>query len=286
MEEPEPLDKNRHDMQKILRHIFSWMLGILWALPFVGILMVSIRPETEIVHGWWVFDEFNPSFENYIEVLFRTTIPLVRPLINSFYISLLGTIVPIVIGGFAGYAFARHKVPFKKTLIVILLSLMAIPLQMISVPIFRIMNSLNLLDSFTSVIILDTATAIPWIVFFMMNFVNAQPIAIEESAKIDGASSLQIVTKIVLPQSIPALLSVFTLQFVWCWVDFFLPLIFIYSPEKYVSVQVIPMLRGQFVANWGHLSAASVLVTAVPFLLFMFLQKYYIKGAVGWIVEK
>ena len=273
-------------MRKTIRHLFAWIVGIVWVLPFVGIFMVSIRPETEIVHGWWVFDEFNPMITNYIDVLAHTTIPMLRPLLNSLYISIMGTIIPIAIGVFAGYAFARHKIPFKRTIIVLLLSLMAIPLQMVSVPIFKIMNQLHLLDTFTSVIIMDTATALPWIIFFMMNFVKSQPVSAEESAKIDGATSFQIVTKIVLPQSIPALISVFTLQFVWCWVDFFLPLIFLYTPEKYVSVQVIPMLRGQYVANWGQLSAASVLVTAVPLLLFMTLQKYYIKGSVGWIAEK
>ncbi len=273
-------------MKNAFRHIVSWGLGIFWVLPFVGIFMASIRPESEIVHGWWVFEEFQPTIANYLDVLLGTSLPLLRPLWNSFYISVWGTIVPIILGGFAGYAFARHTIPFKKTIIVALLSLMAIPLQMISVPVFKIMNGLRLLDTFTSVIIMDTTTALPWIIFFMMNFVRSQPIEIEESAKIDGASSFQIVTLIVIPQSIPALISVFTLQFVWCWVDFFLPLIFLYSPEKYVSIQVIPMLRGQFVANWGQLSAAAILVTAVPFLLFMFLQKYYIKGSVGWIAEK
>lgn len=273
-------------MKHALRHLFCWILGIVWVLPFVGIVMASIRPETEIVHGWWVFKQFKPTITHYIEVLFKTSIPLIRPLFNSIYVSLWGTLIPMILGGFAGYAFARHKIPFKKTIIVILLSLMAIPLQMISVPVFKIMHRLNLLDTFSSVIIMDTATALPWVIFFMMNFVKSQPLEVEESAKIDGASSFQIVTRIVLPQSIPALISIFTLQFVWCWIDFFLPLIFIYSPEKYLSVQVIPMLRGQFVANWGQLSAASVLVTAIPFLLFLFLQQYYIKGSVGWIAEK
>lgn len=273
-------------MKKALHHILSWGIGIIWVLPFVGIVMASIRPETEVAYGWWVFEEFSPTINNYIEVLVRTSIPLLRPLLNSLYVSILGSIIPMILGMFAGYAFARDKIPFKRTIIVILLSLMAIPLQMISVPIFKIMNWLNLLDTFTSVIIMNMATALPWIIFFMMNFIKAQPIAAEESAKIDGASSFQIVMHIVFPQSIPALISVFTLQFVWCWVDFFLPLIFLYTPQKYVSVQVIPMLRGQFVADWGLLSAAAVLVTAVPFLLFMFLQKYYIKGSVGWIVEK
>ena len=78
----------------------------------------------------------------------------------------------------------------------------------------------------------------------------------------------------------------FVLQFVWCWVDFFLPLLFLYSPEKYTAVQVIPMLRGQFVTDWGRLSAASVLVTSVPLGVFLLLQKYYIASSVGWVPDK
>ncbi|MEW5814829.1 MAG: carbohydrate ABC transporter permease [Spirochaetota bacterium] len=273
-------------IKRIFLHAFAWMCGVIWVLPFIGIIMASLRPYSEIVSGWWDFTEFNPSIGNYLLVLFETTIPMLRPLFNSMVVSLLGSFTPMILGGLAGYAFARHQIPFKQGIIIILLSLLAIPLQMISVPIFRMMNGLGFLDSFISVTIFNTATAIPWIIFFMMNFFKAQPMEVEEAAKIDGASVFQLFCRIALPQAVPALISVFTLQFVWCWVDFFLPLIFLYSPEKYVAIQVIPMLRGQFIANWGALSAASVLVTAVPFILFLALQKYYIRGSVGWLIEK
>ncbi len=277
---------NHHDRKTLPATIFGWIIGIVWVIPFIGIVMSSIRPSAEIADGWWVMKEFNTSMQNYMYVLFDTTIPMIKPLWNSLVIALFGTLIPVVLSMFAGYAFARHYIPAKRLILVILLSLMAIPLQMVSVPIFRIMNSLHLLDSIWSVIILNTVTAIPWMLFFMMNFVSAQPLEVEDAARIDGCDSLQIFTYIVTPQCIPGLISACTLQFVWCWVDFFLPLIFLYSPEKYTAVQVIPMLRGQFVANWGGLSAASVIVTAIPFVIFMFLQKYYIKGNVGWVPEK
>jgi multiple sugar transport system permease protein len=266
--------------------LIGWTIGIIWIIPFIGILMASLRPSAEIADGWWVMKDLTISLQNYQYVLFDTTIPLLRPLWNSLIIALLGTLIPVVLSLGSGYAFARHYIPSKKLILVILLSLMAIPLQMVSVPIFRIMNVLGLLDSIWSVTILNTVTAIPWMLFFMMNFIVAQPIEVEEAARIDGCDSLQIFTYIVTPQCIPGLISACTLQFVWCWVDFFLPLIFLYSPEKYTAVQVIPMLRGQFLANWGGLSAASVIVTAIPFILFMFLQKYYIKGNIGWVPEK
>jgi multiple sugar transport system permease protein len=263
-----------------------WTVAVVWALPFIGLVMASIRPSSELLHGWWVFREFTPTLGNYETVLFHTSIPMVRPLVNSFFVSIWGTLIPMVFGAMAGYAFARHTIPFKGLIVTLLLSLLAIPLQMVVVPLYRIMHTIRLLDSLWAVVILNTATAVPWITFFMMNTVKSQPYEIEESAKIDGASEMQVFGLISMPQSVPALLSVFTLQFVWCWVDFFLPLIFLYTPAKFVAVQVIPLLRGQFVANWGNLSAASVLVTLVPFAIFMALQKYYISGSVGWIADR
>ena len=275
-----------HAVFRIIVSGMGWAVGILWLLPFVGLIMASIRPSVELIDGWWVFREFNPTLANYFKVLFETSLPMIRPLYNSFVVSALGTLLPTALASMAGYAFARHRIPFKGVIIVVLLSLLAIPMQMIVVPLYRIVNAVGLLDSLWAVVILNTATAIPWITFFFMNTVKSQPFEIEESAKIDGAVEWQIFSRISIPQSVPALLSIFTLQFVWCWVDFFLPLIFLYTPDKFVAVQVIPLLRGQFVANWGDLSAASVIVTLVPFFLFMGLQRCYVSGSVGWVAER
>lgn len=156
---------NHHDRKTLPATIFGWIIGIVWVIPFIGILMSSIRPSAEIADGWWVMTEFNASMQNYIYVLFDTTIPMIKPLWNSLVIAVFGTLIPVVLSTFAGYAFARHFIPAKRLILVVLLSLMAIPLQMVSVPIFRIMNSLHLLDSIWSVIILNTVTAIPWMLF-------------------------------------------------------------------------------------------------------------------------
>ncbi|MBF9016523.1 MULTISPECIES: carbohydrate ABC transporter permease [unclassified Oceanispirochaeta] len=271
---------------KKLGHLLAWFLGLIWVLPFVGLFVASIRPGDQLNHGWWNLENFSLTMENYYRVLVTSSIPMLRPLLNSAYISFLGTATPIVIGSLAAYAFARKYIPGKRIILMVLLSLMAIPLQMVAIPMFQIINKLNLLDTYWSLTILNTATGIPWIVFFLSNFIKGQPLEVEEAAQIDGCSSLAIFTRIVLPQTKPAFISVFVLQFVWCWLDFFLPLLFIYSPDKYTAVQVIPMLRGQFVTNWGLLSAASILVTAVPLLIFLFLQKYYIASSVGWVPEK
>jgi ABC-type glycerol-3-phosphate transport system permease component len=120
----------------------------------------------------------------------------------------------------------------------------------------------------------------------MMNVIKTQDVAIEEAARIDGASDYWIYRSIVLPQSGPSLVSVMLLQFVWSWNSFFWPLILIYAPKKLMATQVIPMLLGQFYQNWGALSAAVVLVMAIPVTLFLVFQKSYIQGSVGFISDK
>jgi multiple sugar transport system permease protein len=262
------------------------LLGIIWLLPFVGVIMTSLRPYAEVVNGWWQPRPFHVSLSNYVYVLSGISIPMGRPLLNSFFTSILGAFFPTLFGSMAAYAFARHRVPGKTAITVLLLCLMAVPGQMIANPAFRTINAIGLLDSYWSVILMNTVTALPWILFFMMNVIKMQDVAIEEAAKIDGASDYWIYRAIVLPQSGPSLVSVMLLQYVWSWNSFFWPLILIYNPKKLMATQVIPMLLGQFYQNWGALSAAVVLVMAVPVTLFLVFQKSYVQGSVGFISDK
>lgn len=248
--------------------------------------MASLRPYNEIIDGWWRFDELHISFKNYRYVLFETTIPMIRPLLNSLFSSIFGAIIPALFGSMAAYAFTRHYLPGKTVVTVVILCLMAIPGQMIAIPVFQRINAIGLLDTYTGVILMNTVTSLPWIIFFMMNVIKGQSISIEEAARIDGASDYQVFAHIVLPQSLPALASVIVLQFVWSWNSFFWPLIIVYDMDKLMATQVIPMLRGQFYTNWGALSAAALLVMGIPILIFLLFQNIFIQGSVGFADEK
>ena len=273
-------------IKNIRNNILFICILFIWLLPFTGLIVSSLRPGSEIINGWWHLKDSTLTFQNYVSALTSISLPLAKPLWNSLIISIFSTLCPMILGSLAGYGFARYTIPYKIIILAVLLSSMAVPIQMISIPVFNIMSALGLIDSFISVVIINTVTAIPWIVFLLMNFILSIPIEIEEAACIDGCSSLNIFLRITLAQILPAFVSVFVLQFVWSWMDVFLPLIFLYSPEKYVSVQIIPLLRGHFVTDWGLLSAASLVIAAPPILLFLFLKKYYILGSIGWINEK
>jgi len=110
---------------------------------------------------------------------------------------------------------------------------------------------------------------------------------VEEAARVDGASDFEIFYKIVLPMSLPALASVVVLQFMWVWNDFFLARVFIYEESMLLATQRIEFVgrEGPFRVDWGVLSAASIIVMIVPIIIFVLLQRYYVKGMIGWTVK-
>jgi len=269
----------------IIIHAVAWSAALIWILPFLGVLMAAIRPFGEIVHGWWSFAEFNPSFQNFAEAWNHPTAPLGEGIGNSFLVAIPATIIPMLVASLAGYGFARFSFPIRNYIFLTVVLIMAIPQQSIAVPIFQIMNFLGLVDNYIGLVLVHSAWGLAWIILFMRNFFSTLPIEIEEAAKVDGASQFKIFYKIVLPMTLPALASVAVLQFMWVWNDFFLALILIYSPEKLLATQRIPLMRGQYFVDWGVLSAASILLMAVPVLIFALLQKYYIRGMIGWTIK-
>ncbi len=270
----------------IIVHIIAWSVALIWILPFLGVFMASIRPVREIIYGWWNFDPFNPTLKNFIEAWNHSMFPLWRGVLNSFIVAIPSTIIPLFLGALAGYGFARFSFPIKNYIFLTIVLLMAMPQQSVAIPLYMMMNSLGLIDNYIGLITVHSAWGLPWIILFMRNFFSTLPVEVEEAARVDGASSFKIFYKIVLPMALPALASVVVLQFMWVWSDFFLALILIYDPDLLLATQRVPRIAfGAFHVDWGILSAGSIIVMAVPIIVFALLQKYYIRGMIGWTVK-
>jgi len=269
----------------IIVHIIAWSVALIWVLPFLGVFMAATRPWGEISHGWWNFAEFNPTFENFVAAWTDERASIAVGMLNSFLVAIPSTVMPMLVASLAGYGFARFSFPIRNYLFLTIVLIMAIPQQMIAVPIFQIMSSLGLVSNYIGLILVHSAWGLAWIILFMRNYFLTLPVEIEEAARVDGASDFKIFYKIVLPMALPALASVAVLQFMWVWNDFFLAQILIYDPEMLLATQRVSRMRGQYIVSWDLLSAASILVMIVPVLIFALLQKYYIKGMVGWTVK-
>lgn len=247
--------------------------------------MASIRPLSEILNGWWNFEVFNPTLRGYIGAWNHPTAPLSSALLNSLIVTIPSTILPIFVASLGAYSFARFKFPTRDLLFFLIVLLQTIPQQMVIIPIFNIMIDLGLWNSYIGLILVHTAFALPWQIFFLRNFFSTLPVEIEEAARIDGASYLQIFFKIVLPLTLPALASLTALQFVWVWNDFFFAIVLISSPGMRLATQAVAAMPGRLAIDWTVVSAASILVMLIPIAIYLLMQRYYVRGLIAGAVK-
>ncbi|MFP4637618.1 MAG: carbohydrate ABC transporter permease [Spirochaetaceae bacterium] len=264
------------------QYVLAYVFAVVWLVPFLGIVVTSVSPFEEVVRGWWNIRPENISLSNYVNAWAHPTMPIGQGVGNSFIVTIPATILPMILGSMAAYGFLRFRFPLRRTTFIVILLLLAIPQHMVAVPLFRILRGLELINRFAGLIIAHSAWGMPWIVLFLRGYFSTLPIEVEESARMEGATALQTYFRVIVPMSWPGLASVFALQFSWVWNDFFLALITIYHPDKLVATQRIPLLRGQYHVDWGILTSAAVITTLVPLVVFIFLQKYYVKGFIGF----
>ena len=267
---------------RIAHYSVAWIVAIIWIVPFIGIFVTSVSPLREVVHGWWGAKFSSMSLENFGAAWAHATAPIGQGIGNSLVVAIPATLFPLLFASMAAYGILRFRFPLRRPIFITALLLLAIPQHMVAIPLFGILLRLKLVDSYAGLIIVHTAWGIPWILLFMRAFFSTLPPEIEEAANIDGAGRFKTFARIIVPMSWPGLASVACLQFSWVWNDFFLALIFIYSPDKLVATQRIPLLRGVYHVDWGVLTAAALLITSVPILIFVLLQKYYVKGFLGF----
>lgn len=284
-----PRRPRRHKIRPrtIAFHLIGWSFGLLWLIPFLGVFMTAIRPQDEILQGWWNLSPFNPTLRNFQIAWSNPDFPMWLGLRNSFLIAIPATIIPMFVASLAAYGFARFHFRTRDYVFLTIVLLMAIPQQMVAVPIFLAMVQLGLIDNLLSVILLHSAWGIPWILLFMRNFLQTLPAEVEEAAHVDGASDFKIFFKIVLPISLPALAAVAVLQFMWVWNDFFFARILLLSPENIPAIPLVTVLGNlsQYLRDQGLLSAASVLALLVPVVVYAVLQRYWIRGMIGWTIK-
>ena len=262
----------------IVRSSIAWPLALIWLVPFVGVLMSSIRPFKELLGGWWVLREFTPGFENYTKALFGG---MNRYLLNTILITIPTVVLSVIVSSMAAYAFSRYAFFSKNILFLCIIILQAIPQQMLLIPIFSLLRISRLLNTFLGIILVHTGFALPWIIFFLRNYLYTIPRDFEDAARVDGCNEIQAFFRIILPMCAPALASVSSIQLVWTWNDLLFSLVFLSSRKTQPIAVGLVNLKGNYFVDWGLLSASSVIAIFLPLLIYLFMQKYYMKGIVS-----
>ena len=259
-------------------------IAVLWLVPTLGLLLTSLLPaDIASAQGWWtVFSEPSvTTFENYDELISNEEIT--TALITTIFVALGGTVIPIVVGALAGYAFAWLDFPGRDWLFLLVVALLVVPLQMALIPMFSYYNDIGIFDTAISLILFHTAFALPFAIFLMRNFFVGIPKDLLESARIDGASELRIFVRLILPLGLPAIASLAIFQFLWTWNDFLVALTFGRDTQP-ITVAIFSQFR-QFGSNIDLIAPAAFISLVIPLAVFFVFQRYFVQGLLAGSVK-
>ena len=263
----------------------------LWTLPTLGLLVTSVRdPLLITTSGWWtaLLNPFDPpnqwTLSNYATVI--SSDGMGNAFINSLIVTVPSVAIPITIAAFAAYAFAWVPFRGRGILFTIVVALLVVPIQMSLIPILQIYAAGNLYGSFLGIWLAHTGFGLPLAIFLLYNFMSQLPRDLFESAAIDGASPLQTFIRLVLPLSVPALGAIAIFQFLWVWNDLLVALVFL-GPGA--DVRVLPTALYQLIGSrggsWHLLTAGAFITMIVPLIVFLLLQRAFVRGILAGSVK-
>jgi alpha-glucoside transport system permease protein len=257
-------------------------VALLWLVPTIGLLVTSILPQSTLASkGWWqIFSKPSlATFSNY-NALFHNA-GLTQALKTTVYIAVGNTLLVVVVGALAGYAFAWLEFPGRDWVFLCVIGLLVVPLQMALIPTFRVYTLLGISGTVLSVILFHTAFGLPFAIFLLRNFFVGLPKDILESARIDGASELRIFLRLILPLGLPAIAAVAIFQFLWTWNDLIVSLTFGVTP---ITVWIFGQLR-EFQSSIDIISTASFISLVIPLTVFFAFQRYFVQGLLAGSVK-
>jgi alpha-glucoside transport system permease protein len=265
-------------------------IAVLWSLPTVGLLISSVRPPADVnATGWWdvllhPFEAAQFTARNYEEVLGAEGMG--EAFLNSLIVTIPATILPIAFAAFAAYAFAWMKFPGRGLLFGVVIALLVVPLQMSLIPLLRLYVGWDLNGTFLGVWLAHTGFGLPLAIYLLYNYMVTLPRELFECAYIDGATHMDIFRKIVVPLSIPALASFAIFQFLWVWNDLLVALVFLGTDSDVATLTAgLNELVGSRGEDWQVLTAGAFVSMIVPLVVFLLLQRYFVRGLLAGSVK-
>jgi alpha-glucoside transport system permease protein len=298
--EPTAAAEAHHKLSSPWASLAAAIIAIVWTVPTAGLLISSFRPEDDIkTTGWWEFF-LHPhlTLSNYDAVLNgngASGSDLSSFLVNSIVITIPGVIIPIFLATMAAYGFAWTRFWGRDLLFVMVFALQIVPLQVTLIPLLKLFAHPPLglpaisgndapADGLYSLWIAHTMFGLPLAIFLIHNFMMQIPGELIESARVDGAGHVQIFARIVLPLMTPAIAAFGILQFLWVWNDLLVAMVFAGHDNAPIT-KALSDLTGERGQDWPLLSAGAFLSMIIPMIVFLSLQRFFVRGLLAGSVK-
>lgn len=267
--------------QKLIVYLILFLIAVVMAVPMWNVIVVSTSTKLAASQSgiklWW--DTF--SLEGYAYV-FRVA-KLLRPFLNSVFVTLTGTVILVIFSSFAGYVLIQKDLPFREAITGFVMLTMMIPGDLTLISIYQVNKQLNLLNSYTGLILNGLISGFS--ILLMRNYFETVPYSLAESARMDGAGEVTIFFKIFMPISLPGLATVFFMEFVSKWNAIMLPTTLVTNQNLYtLPVMLKTMIQSDVSTSGTSLAPdnaimAAIVISTVPLLLiYIFAQRYLLEG--------
>lgn len=271
--------KLKHNVQKILYHLFVVAFGFMMIYPVLWMISGSFKDNAEILRGTLSLIPVEPKPSNYStgwsgfgRVTFATFFK------NSIWITLVATLGTVISSSLVAYALSRVRFKARKLWFTCMLATMMLPGQVIMIPSFLIWHNIGLTNTPVP-LILPYFCGQAFFIYQMMQFMAGIPRELDEAATIDGCSKYSIYTHIILPLLKPSIVTTIIIQFYWKWDDYMGPLLYLNKPESYTASLAIKMFADTAsTTDFGAMFAMSTLSLIPVFLIFLFFNRYLVQG--------
>ncbi|RMC31594.1 carbohydrate ABC transporter permease [Paracoccus alkanivorans] len=272
---------------RVLFHVTATLVALLFLAPIAWVVLASFRQATDSLKPPlppWPTDGFTADSYVRLQEFGQSILHYTG---NSAFVAIGTAVLTIIVSVLAGYGFSRYRFPLKGLVFVLILSTIMIPFQSILTPLFLLLAKMGLQNKLIGLVLIYTTLQLPFSVFMMRNAFDAVPKEIEEAARIDGMKGIAMLTKVMIPLVKPGIVTVGLFAFLNAWNEFLAALVLLTDQDKFTLPVLMTAVRyGRFGSvDWGAVQAG-VMVMMIPCLiLFLILQRSYIRGLTAGAVK-
>ncbi len=269
--------RKKRRVKLVFLNIFYILLCTVTLVPIVYALILSFSSGSGALSSKMSLFPGGFTFDNYVKIIVDE--PFLKWFGNSALLSLGTMVLAIGTAVVAAYAFSRYKFPGRKMILSLLLMLNAFPQILTMFALFRLLKNLNMLNSRLGLVIIYAGSMCIFSIWNMKGYFDTIPVEIEEASKIDGASDLQLLWRIIMPLARPAIIVTSVMVLIFVWNEYLFSTTFLLNPDKYSLAGGLYQLQSNdYSRSWGIFSAAAILVSVPVLLIFFKIQKYMVSG--------